>query len=70
MNSTLGSVVPLAMFRMMSGTESLFHFPLLSASQVGLKVVWWRNVFAMAMLTEEFCQRNSNHSPYISKLYI
>ena len=25
---------------------------------------------AMAMLTEEICQRNSNHSPYISKLYI
>ena len=24
----------------------------------------------MAMLTEEICQRKSNHSPYISKLYI
>ena len=40
---------------------------------------WWSmcwfnkkflGVITMAMLTEEICQRNSNHSPYISKLYI
>ena len=36
-----------------------------------LQILFWNSlVLLMAMLTEEICQRNSNHSPYISKLYI
>ena len=43
------------------------HFKAVEGGLVGGDVS--QKVRAMAMLTEKICQRNSNLSPYISKLY-